>query len=266
MPRAAARAMMMGARRFTSSARSICSGSKSSRGPLEGNAALATRMSMGPASSTHRATAARSLKSARITPAPSASASGRSASARRPLSTTVAPAACRARAMAAPMPPLAPVTSARVPVTCMPVASGNGAGRFADPGHDRGENRRRGLIVVDVQRAAVADAELGPDAAEPQARAIEGLAQATELDGDHDGPELLDDVGAADASRRARRGRSLRIGEHPAMLQPGVDLVDVLGVDLALDLLIAFLPRALHADRAVVGHEPRQPAARLHRL
>src|SRR5262245_14481794 len=120
MPTAAMRAIMIGARRLTSSARSICSGVNSRSGPLAGRAAFATSTSRGPASRMQRSTSARSARSATTVRAPIASASGASASARRPLTITSAPVACSARAIACPIPPFAPVTSAFMPfVICM---------------------------------------------------------------------------------------------------------------------------------------------------
>jgi hypothetical protein len=56
MPIAARRAITIGARRFTSSARSISSTLKSRSGPLDGSAAFATSTSIGPASSRQRST------------------------------------------------------------------------------------------------------------------------------------------------------------------------------------------------------------------
>ena len=63
MPSHISRARIIGARRLTSSARSISSTVSESIAPLPGRPALATRTSTGPASSTSRATAARSLRS-----------------------------------------------------------------------------------------------------------------------------------------------------------------------------------------------------------
>jgi hypothetical protein len=111
------RARMIGARRFTSSARSSCSPVYSSTGPSAGIPALATRMSTSPASLASRSTAARSLRSAAIARPPTSSASGSSTSVRRPLSTSFAPRPASARAIALPSPPVAPVTSTVLPAT-----------------------------------------------------------------------------------------------------------------------------------------------------
>ena len=120
MPGSSARVSCIGARRFTSSARSICSGSKSSTRPLAGSAALATSTSTAPAASASRAGPSRSARSSATASArsPRLALSSSSSSSRRPLTTTVAPRAWSARASAPPMPPVAPVTSTLAPASC----------------------------------------------------------------------------------------------------------------------------------------------------
>src|SRR5690242_11107726 len=81
-------------------------------------------MSTGPASATRRSTSPGMLRSTASARPPVSSASGASTSARRPVRTRLAPLALSARAIAWPMPPVAPVTRAVVPrisMTCEPI-------------------------------------------------------------------------------------------------------------------------------------------------
>src|ERR1019366_7352026 len=98
-------ARAMGARRLTARARSISSMENVSRVPVAGSA---TRRSSSSA-------LARSTERAR---APSSAASGSSTSLCRPVRISVAPRARRARAMACPIPPVAPVSSTVEPEIC----------------------------------------------------------------------------------------------------------------------------------------------------
>src|SRR5215207_530015 len=112
MPSDSRRARMIGARRLTSSARSISSSENDSSTPLPGTPALATSTSTGPASSTRRSRAARCVSSHGTTRPPTSAASGSSTSTRRALRTSCAPRRASARAITCPSPPLAPVKSA----------------------------------------------------------------------------------------------------------------------------------------------------------
>src|SRR5271166_693290 len=111
-------ASWIGARRLTSSARSISAAVKPSRRPLAGSAALAMRMSTAPASSTRRSSSAGTLRSTTVVRASSSVPSCASTSARRPVRISLAPRAERARAIASPIPPVAPVTSTVDPWIC----------------------------------------------------------------------------------------------------------------------------------------------------
>src|SRR3954470_16572993 len=81
--------------------------------------AVATRSSTGPTSSASAATDAESVSSAGTAraPGPSPARTDSSAATSRPVIATAAPASARWRAIAAPMPRDAPVTSAVAPVT-----------------------------------------------------------------------------------------------------------------------------------------------------
>ena len=122
MPRIAARHRLIDAVIFTSSTESQSSSFIRINNPSRVMPALLTRIDIGPASalaaSTRPATASRSDKSTASAKAraPRSFCNASSFSARVPCSTTVAPCACRARATASPIPPLAPVTSAVLPV------------------------------------------------------------------------------------------------------------------------------------------------------
>src|ERR1019366_5773244 len=111
-------ARAMGARRLTARARSISSMENVSRVPVAGRAALATRMSTVPASATRRSSSSALARSTERARAPSSAASGSSPSLRRPGRISVAPRARRARAMACPIPPVAPVSSTVEPEIC----------------------------------------------------------------------------------------------------------------------------------------------------
>src|SRR6185436_174143 len=102
--------------------------------------------------------------------------------------------------------------------------------------------------------------------AELQTRHVERLPESLQLDGHDDRTELLDDARGADTAGRAGPRRALRERQNPAAAQSLVNVLDVLGIDLALDGLIAIAPRALDADRAVVRHHSPQEAVLLHRL
>ena len=98
MPGASARASTTGARRLTSSVRSICASVNSSSGPLAGSAALATSTSTSPGlprSAARRRPGA--PRSRRPVPAPRSAASGSSTSARRPVRIICAPGRERPR-------------------------------------------------------------------------------------------------------------------------------------------------------------------------
>ena len=111
MPSHMSRARTIGARRLTSSARSISSTVNDSRRPLPGWAALATRTSTGPASSTSRTSDSRSVRSHDMARPPVSAASGSSTSAAACEHDARAPAHERARDRL-PSPPLAPVDNA----------------------------------------------------------------------------------------------------------------------------------------------------------
>ena len=117
MPLRAARARRKAALRLVSS--TACQSASLSRSASMSRVmpALLTRMSTGSAAATSASAAAASAMSPVWTSqrSPSAAASSSSASRRRPARTTWQPWACRPRAMAPPMPPEAPVTSARRP-------------------------------------------------------------------------------------------------------------------------------------------------------
>src|ERR1035438_9434762 len=117
---ASACASTIGARRLTSSTRSISSIVNDSSRPEPGSAALARRMSTSPESATRRSTAAASLRSTASVRAPSSSAaSGSRISVRRPVRIRSPPRACSARAIAWPRPPVAPVSRTVEPEICM---------------------------------------------------------------------------------------------------------------------------------------------------
>src|SRR5579875_947845 len=111
IPGTSARVRATGARRLTSSMRSISSCSSSTSQPEAGSAALATSTSISPASATNRSSSDRWARSHTTARARSRRASGSSTSARRPLSTRLAPCAANASAIAPPRPPVAPVIS-----------------------------------------------------------------------------------------------------------------------------------------------------------
>src|SRR6185312_16656597 len=121
IPRKAARVRRKVAVRLTSS--TACQSSSRKRSASESRVmpALLTRMSSWPSAASASLTSAsaasgveRSAVSTGV-PAPSSAASASSAGRRVPARATIAPARCRARAIAPPIPPEAPVTSAACP-------------------------------------------------------------------------------------------------------------------------------------------------------
>ena len=118
-----ARASSIGASRLTRSVPVIRSAVKSSIRPVPGSPALATRISTSPAAAASASAApgsTRSAASARCPSPGSSASSASSASALRALSTTLAPRSARARAIARPRPPVAPVRSAVRPAIRIP--------------------------------------------------------------------------------------------------------------------------------------------------
>src|SRR4051812_40017427 len=109
----------IGARRLTSSARSSSSSLNVRILPEAGSAALLTTMSAWPASAMSRSTSARCERSAPRAVAEISAASGSRTSVRRPVMTSLAPFAARARAMACSIPPVAPVSRTVRPLMSM---------------------------------------------------------------------------------------------------------------------------------------------------
>ena len=120
-PAPSSRAIRIGASRLTRSARWISFGLKSSRRPLAGSAALATRTSTSPASPISFAAApffARSETTTLCLRAPAGQRAWRAPRApasRRELRTSFAPASASLAATAWPIPPVAPLSSTRFP-------------------------------------------------------------------------------------------------------------------------------------------------------
>src|SRR4051794_39399144 len=187
MPSASRRARTMGARRLTSSARSISATEKSPRSPLPGRAALATSTSMSPASRARRSTSSGSDRSAATARAPVSAARGSSTSPLRPLRTSEAPRAANARAIAPPSPPVAPVTSTRPPI--------------------RPSRRTRGTLPAQRRR---------PSAREDRQRRREAVQEGLAAAGPD--PPCGEDPrrGRALELRRQQRGVVMGDAEHPA--------------------------------------------------
>src|ERR1700691_3120393 len=76
-------------------------------------------MSISPASTARRSTSAESLRSMASARASSSAASGSSTAVRRPVKISSAPRPCSSRAIAWPMPPVAPVSRTVAPEICM---------------------------------------------------------------------------------------------------------------------------------------------------
>src|ERR1700691_4772461 len=76
-------------------------------------------MSISPASTARRSTSAESLRSMASARASSSAASGSSTAVRRPVRISSAPRPCNSRAIAWPMPPVAPVSRTVAPEICM---------------------------------------------------------------------------------------------------------------------------------------------------
>src|SRR4051794_36873837 len=219
MPSASRRARTMGARRFTSSARSISATEKSPRSPLPGRAALATSTSTSPASRASRSTSSGTERSAATARPPVSAARGSSTSARRPVRTSEAPRAANARAIAPPSPPVAPVTITRPPIRSarrtrgtLPAGGGAPPPRRAPPAHAP-PPRRRGPPAA---RAGPSPRAATPLAREDRQRRREAVQEGLAADG----PDLA-------RGEEPRRGRALELRgqqrgvvvgdpEHPA--------------------------------------------------
>ena len=124
--------MAMGLARLTSSTRSICSVVHSARSPLPGSPALAISTSRSPAAASSRSSWLRSARSATIARPFTSAATISTTADRRPVTTSSAPSARSATAMARPRPPLPPVTSTRAPrssvMACDPRVNGASSG------------------------------------------------------------------------------------------------------------------------------------------